>query len=289
MPGQMTDFMENKLADFFRAQTLTPPSNWYLALGSAASDSGFTELSGSGYARVAILASLLNFAGTQAPGSTTTSTGTSHASSNNGAASWGDPGAAWGTANFIGLFDASSSGNCWMYFPIPAIVITTGSPNPVEILAGALLIALGVTGGCADYLANKLIDKIFRAQSFSWPATLYLGLYTAAPSNAGGGTEVSAAGYARVALVPSLTSICGTQSAGSVLASSGTGGEISNNATLTFPAPTADWGTVTHGGIFDAASSGNLLFWGALGSPITVDNGGTPPSYADATLSLTLA
>jgi hypothetical protein len=288
MTAQFTDYAENKLIDFMRGQGLTLPTNWFVALGSAADDTSFTELSGTGYARQSVARSLANWAGTQAAGSTTASTGTSHTSSNNSAISWGNPGSAWGTANYVGIFDASTSGNCWMWFPITPIVITTGSPNPVQILAGGLSFSLGITGGMSDYLSNKLVDLLMRAQAFTWPATLYLAAYTVAPSNAGGGTEVAVGGYARVALVPSLTSLSGTQAAGSTTASSGTGGRTSNNASLTYPAPTADQGTWVAEGILDAISTGNLLWWHALTASRTVSNGGAAPSHAANTLGITL-
>lgn len=141
----------------------------------------------------------------------------------------------------------------------------------------------------SDYLENKLTDHIFRAQTFTAPANLYFALFTAAPSDSGGGTEVAGGSYARVAMATSLTNWSGTQSAGSTTASSGTGGASSNNIALTFPAPTADWGTVTHFGIFDAASSGNLLFHGALAASAVISNGGPAPSFSADTLSVTFA
>jgi len=141
----------------------------------------------------------------------------------------------------------------------------------------------------SDYLENKLVDHIFRAQSFSAPATLYVALFTAAPSDSGGGTEVSGGSYARVSVTSSLANWAGTQSAGSTVASSGTGGQTSNNGAITFPSPTASWGTVTHFGIFDAASSGNLLFHGALTASKTINSGDAAPSFQAAQLAVTFA
>lgn len=287
--SRMTDYMENKLADYLRGEGITLPTNWYFALGSAASDSSFTELSGTGYARVTLPRSLANFAGTQGAGSTLASSGTSHITSNNGAISWGTPGSNWGTASFVGLFDDPTAGNCWMIVPISAVTITTGNPDPVQVAAGALQLSLGLTGGCSDYLANKLVDLIFRAQSYSWPSSIWLALYTAAPTNAGGGTEVTGGSYARVELVPDLLTLSGTQAAASTVASSGTGGRISNNDALAFPAPTADWGTVVALGIRDASTSGNLLFWHLLTTSASVVDDGPAPSYAPDALGITLA
>lgn len=150
----------------------------------------------------------------------------------------------------------------------------------------------------SDFMENKLIDWLFRAQAIgitgataaagTGPATLYVGLYTANPTDAAGGTEVTGGAYARVAVTSALTAWAGTQSAGSTVASSGTGGTTSNNAAITFPTPTANWGTVTGFGIFDASTAGNLLIWGALTTNKTINNGDPAPSFAAAALSLQL-
>lgn len=141
----------------------------------------------------------------------------------------------------------------------------------------------------SDYLENKLVDHILRGQTFTAPATVYLSLHTTATTDAGGGTEVTGGSYSRVAVTSSLANWAGTQAAASTTASTGTGGVTSNNATITFPAPSASWGVVTHFGIWDAASAGNLLFHGALGTSKTINNGDAAPSFAAAALSLTFA
>jgi len=147
-----------------------------------------------------------------------------------------------------------------------------------------------------DFFENKLIDFIFRAQALTaigtataaagtGPATLYVGLFTANPTDSTAGTEVTGGSYARVAVTSSLANWAGTQSAGSTTASSGSSGTTSNNNTITFPAPTANWGVVTGSGIFDASTGGNLLFWGAQTPNKTVNNGDPAPSFAAAALS----
>lgn len=140
-----------------------------------------------------------------------------------------------------------------------------------------------------NYLENKLIDWLFRGQAFSPPVTQYVALFTAAPSDAGGGTEVTGGSYARVAITSSLANWAGTQSTGSTVASTGTGGQTSNNAAITFPEPTANWGAVTHFALFDAASAGNMLTWAALTSPKTINNGDAAPSFPAGTLLATAA
>lgn len=139
-----------------------------------------------------------------------------------------------------------------------------------------------------DYLENKLVDFLFRAQTFTPPATLYVALYTANPTDSSAGTEVAGGSYARVAVASSLANWAGTQSAGSTTASSGTGGTTSNNNAITFPAPTANWGSVTGTAIMDASTAGNMWFFGALGTAKTVNNGDAAPSYAAGQLTLQL-
>lgn len=140
----------------------------------------------------------------------------------------------------------------------------------------------------SDYLENKLIDHLFRGQAFSAPATLYVGLLTAAPSDSGGGTEVSGSNYSRASVTSALANFAGTQAAGSTVASSGTGGQTSNNAAISFPTPSASWGAVTHFGVYDAATAGNLLFWGALGISKTINQSDTV-QFPAASLTFTLA
>jgi hypothetical protein len=140
----------------------------------------------------------------------------------------------------------------------------------------------------SDYLENKLVDHIFRGQSLTAPATIYVGLSTTACSDSSFGTEVSGNGYARVAVTSALANWAGTQSAGSTTASTGTGGQTSNNAAISFTTPTGSgWGTVTHWHLSDASSSGNLLFCAALTSSKTI-NAGDTVSFAIGALTVTL-
>lgn len=98
----------------------------------------------------------------------------------------------------------------------------------------------------------------------------YLALFTAAPSDAGGGTELSGSGYARQALSVAAASSRAT----------------SNDADITFGPASGSWGTVTHVAIFDASTSGNMLWWSALAVSKTVTAG---ESFLVATGDLDLA
>lgn len=140
----------------------------------------------------------------------------------------------------------------------------------------------------SNYLENKLIDHLFRAGSFAKPTGLYVGLLTSAPSDAGGGTEFTGGAYARANLAPSDTNWSATQG-GTSGASSGVTGITQNAVAITFPVPTASWGTATHYGIYDALSGGNLLVFGALAAQRTVVLGDPAPAFDIGALSVTVA
>ena len=131
-----------------------------------------------------------------------------------------------------------------------------------------------------NYLENKIIDWLFRGQTFTPPASLYFGLLTANADDTATLTEVSGGSYARVAVTPSLANFAGTQGAGTTVASTGTTATTSNNVAITYPAPTANWGSVTGVGVWDAVSGGNLLVYATLSSPKTVNNGDAAPTFA---------
>jgi len=111
----------------------------------------------------------------------------------------------------------------------------------------------------SNYLENKIIDHMLRNQAYSPPSTLYLALYTDDPTDADTGTEVSGGSYARQSFTLNAAS----------------NGATSNSADITFPTATADWGTITHVGIRDASTGGNLLMHSPLDANKTVDNGDT--------------
>lgn len=274
-----TNYAENQLADFTRGVELVLPAEWRIALlGPADSDGSFTELDGIGYARQSIARSLANFAGTQAPGSVLASTGTSQATSNNVALDYGTAGSAWGTAYNVGFFEEDSDDNCWIILPLPSPLVI-GNGDPVAIAAGVISMTLGLTGGVSNYLANKLIDLIFRGEVYTWPASTYIGYSITAPTNASPGTE-PLGGYARVEVVTDTDEWTSTQGNTDPV-STGEGGEVANATQILFPLATADQGAVSHRMQFDAPTLGNLLFWapmtvGGVPTPYTVNRGNQP-------------
>ena len=136
-----------------------------------------------------------------------------------------------------------------------------------------------------NFAENKIVDALLRGQSLAAPATWYIALFTVTPGEAGGGTEVSGGGYARVAVNASLAAWAGTQGAGTTAVSSGTSGTTSNNASATFPTPTANWGLVNSWGLMDASTGGNMWIYAALTTSKNVNNGDPAPSYAAGALT----
>lgn len=142
-----------------------------------------------------------------------------------------------------------------------------------------------------NFAENKIVDALFRAQALGAPATWHVALLTAVTdAEAGTVTEVSGGGYARASVAASLANFAGTQSAGSTTASTGTGGQTSNNNTITFPSPSgANWGVVTHIALYDASSGGNAWVISALTQSKTINNGDAAPTIVAGAYTFTLA
>ena len=169
--------------------------------------------------------------------------------------------------------------------PVASSAVTSTAVTLVS--AGALLASAPAQAtSFTDFLENQLTDFLFRAQTFTPPAALFVSLHTAACSDSSTGTEVTGGSYARVSVTRSLANFAGTQAAASTTASSGTSGTTSNNVVITFPAPTANWGSITHFGVFDASSAGNMWICQALTVAKTVNNGDAAPSFSAASLTI---
>jgi hypothetical protein len=121
-----------------------------------------------------------------------------------------------------------------------------------------------MAGGKSDYLENALLDHVLGGGDFTRPTPVYLALFTVTPSDTGGGTEVTGGSYARKSVTNNNTNF-----------PAASGGSKSLNVDTSFAQASADWGTVVAFGIFDAATSGNLLYWGPISPTKTVQNGDT--------------
>ena len=122
-----------------------------------------------------------------------------------------------------------------------------------------------------NFLETEILDHVFAGAAYSAPSQHYLGLFTAAPGEAGGGTELSGSAYARRPVDFSTS-----------------GATTSNDAAIEFATATGSWGTVTHVGVFDAATSGNLMAYATLSSSKAIATGDVfrvPTGDLDITLN----
>ena len=124
----------------------------------------------------------------------------------------------------------------------------------------------------SNYLENALINASLRATTFTSPSVVYVGLFTADPTDAGSGTEVSGGAYARQSATFGAPS----------------NGVSTTTADITFPQCTSTWGTVSHIGILDALTTGNLLYHTPLTTSKAIDTGDIF-KIASGSLSVTLA
>jgi hypothetical protein len=125
------------------------------------------------------------------------------------------------------------------------------------------------------YLQKKFIDHALGKAAFTMPATAYLALFTGNPTEDGLlATEVVGGSYAR----QNLTAVMALADI--------TTGISSNSAILTFPAPTADWGLVAYGGIMDALTVGNMLYYGAFPAPRDMTSGSVVMNFPVGTIQV---
>lgn len=111
----------------------------------------------------------------------------------------------------------------------------------------------------SNYLEEKVLNHVFRGVASTSPVALYIALYTNNPTDADTGTEVSGTGYAR----QPISFTAPTQVDGKA--------QIANTADVEFPQAGASWGTITHAGIRDALTGGNLLYYGPLNNPKLIE------------------
>jgi hypothetical protein len=121
----------------------------------------------------------------------------------------------------------------------------------------------------SNYLETQILTWACTASAATRPTAWHVALFTAAPSDTGGGTELSTGGYARQSVTFTVS-----------------GATASNTAIIDFVS-SGDWGNITHVGIFDASTAGNLLFWGALSTPRDPASGDTV-RFAASALQITL-
>ena len=109
----------------------------------------------------------------------------------------------------------------------------------------------------SDYLENEILDHILGTGAYTMPATVYVGLSTGSFNDDNSGSELTGNNYAREYITFAAAS----------------SGSADNSAAVEFNAATGSWGTVSHFGLFDALSGGNLLIHGALTASKVISSG----------------
>lgn len=145
--------------------------------------------------------------------------------------------------------------------------------NSLVMLAAALTLAvIGLlppqarAQNLTDYGETTIVNHWFRATPFTAPATWYLRLNTSACSDSASGTEVSGGSYARGSIASGTSTFAAT---------SGGNGQTSNSVSITFPTPSAGWGTVSSMEWMDASTSGNSYICTTLTTSKTINTGDT--------------
>ena len=116
-----------------------------------------------------------------------------------------------------------------------------------------------MAGTISTDLSNKLLDHVFKTTPFTVPTNIYVALYSVVPTKAGGGTELTGNGYARIVMN---------------VWDAGAAGATENTNVITFAAASGgDWAEAVAYGLFDAITGGNFLGWGDLDTFKTVLDG----------------
>lgn len=127
--------------------------------------------------------------------------------------------------------------------------------------------------GLSNFAEDLVLDWLFTTATATRPTSWYVALYTVAPGESGGGTEVSGGSYARQSATFAVSGTAPTQAA--------------NSAAIEFPTATANWGTIVAAGVLDASTSGNLIAFADLTASKTIQSGDVLRFNAD-TLTITL-
>ncbi len=252
--GSLADFSEIELLDHVCNAAYTPPATVYLGLSTADpldDKSGLAEPSGNGYVRKAI----------------TFGAAASRQVAQSGIVTFDQASGSWGTITHWALFDAESAGDMLAHGALAAEkeVVSGNTPS----VASAEVTVSFNAGYVSDYLANKLLDLMFRNQAYSAPDT-YCALPTATVADDDTGstiTEHSGDAYAR-----KQVNINGGASPTWDLAASSI---VDNTHNVDFVQATGSWGTIVALAIVDAATLGNLLFYDNGVADQAVGNGDT--------------
>jgi len=263
MAGSISDALEIKLLDHvLKNDAFAVPANIYIALSTADpldTGAGIAEPVGNGCIRVVCNA---------------WDVAASRAIANTGAIEFAEAeGDGWGEITYFAIFDAITGGNFLAHGDL-AVAKTVGAGDNASFAAGDIDISFS-SGGVSDYLANKLLDHIFKTTEYSQPTNIYVALATAEIIDATTGTTITEPGenYARK---------------GHDAYDAAAVGASENTGVITFVTADAAWGTVTYVALVDALTVGNILFYAILDEAKAIGNGDTA-KFNDGALDFTMA
>lgn len=248
MAGSFSDWAEAKILDHIFGGVNFPVPTLHLGYTLSASGEGGagSEPVGAGYIRVAVPPEKWAAASNGA----ITNTGDiicARASANQGAIS------------SLLLADSAVGGNVLAYIPISGTVVIENK-DALIIPAGAITHTFN-TGGFTNYLKNQILNHIYKNMPMPVEPILWAGYMVSAPSDTAQGAEPSSTtGYARFQVNNNLTSFSNTA-----------GGVKRNAIDIDFDKATASQGSVTHFGWWNASNSGQLLAYGAMTPPKTIN------------------
>lgn len=237
--NNLSNYAEKKIMDhIFKVLSFTQPANIFVSFHTAnpGEDGSGAECSGNAYARTQC--NIWNAAASRSAANTEIIT-------------FPQATGAWGTVTHYGIWDAATDGNMLAYGALSeSKVIVSG--NIPTIAAGGISISVS-TGAISNYLANKMLDHMLKTAEYMVPTNLFVGFSTANPGDNSAGLAEPSAGnnYSRTQ--------CNIWNAATA-----TTGQVANTDAVVGPAASGSWGAITHVAIFDAATAGNLLWYGTI-------------------------
>ncbi len=255
--GTISNYLELKWLDHvFENTAFTVPTNIYIALSTAdptEDGSGLAEPGSGNYARKVF---------------NTWNTAAGRAITNNGAITFNTANAAWGNITHYAIIDTITGGNMLAYGAL-AVAKDVVNGNTPSIADTEIEVSV-TTGGFSDFLALEMLDHTFKVASYPQP-TMYIGLSTTIPTDAGNVTEPGSGNYARKA---------------HAVWDAAAAGATENTGVITFNTPSGTWNECVSATVHDAAATGNYLARGDI-TDQTPDNGDTV-RFNDGELNVTL-
>ena len=269
-------FTRNKILDrvFGRISWTTKPDTIYLSLlttgPSSESGEGIVEVAGNGYARVGVAANTTNWGDQDSGNALASGRGKLYGMVNKLQVTWARATSTWGEVQHIGFHTAASGGTYLGSVPLAAPVLVAAA-STFRIAAGKLRFKMGAA--FTPYAADQILNWLFRGVALGEPANYHVALGTAlteAATENGAGTsddtyavtftELSGGAYAR----RSIPNTSGRWPNAADAAKSNAG------ATLAFTAASGTWSEALFYALFDASTSGNAWWAGALTTPLSL-------------------